>query len=58
MAPLPWPLVELDDEKAVGIREVCCDAETARAKLKVVAVPVEAKCGLSPLRARHVGRAN
>ena len=57
VAPLPWPLVELDDEKAVGIREVWCDEETARAKLEVVAVPVEAKCGLPPLRARHVGSA-
>ena len=57
MAGLAWPLLERDDQKPVGIREVWYDEESARAKLKLVAVLVQAKRGLPPLRARHVGRA-
>ena len=39
------------------IRQVWYSEETPRANLKVVAVLIEAKRGLPPLRARHVGRA-
>ena len=40
-SPIPSPLVDLPDYKAVGIREVWHDEEAARAKLTVVAVPVK-----------------
>ena len=57
VAALAWPLLGRDSYKPVGNREGGYDAESAGAKLKLVAVLVQAKRGLPPLRARHVGRA-